>query len=316
MAISSIGKQETIKLDLYDKKILWELSLNSRIPRKQLAKKIKISQERLHYKINRLTKELIDSAIIINYCLLGIDQHIILANNLEQETLDKLHNDASIFALIQNIGKYQYLLYVVTEDLDSFCKEFLPNNHIEIYPIIGDIPDNYNGFNLNVKHPLPIKKDKKVLLDKKDYKILYYLSKNPLGSILKLSEKTKFDRKTIISRIKKLEDTNVIKKFNFAVNILKLGVVGYFLKIDIVPKNKNKILSIIRANNYSGFVYETYTGYFMWYMPSSHKELFKFENSLKAVDNTIKIDALQTAEILKLETVPKKILEIFIERSQ
>ncbi|MBR9701367.1 Lrp/AsnC family transcriptional regulator [Candidatus Pacearchaeota archaeon] len=65
MAISSVGKQETIKLDLYDKKILWELALNSRIPRKQLAKKIGISQERLHYKINRLTKDVIEPAIIL-----------------------------------------------------------------------------------------------------------------------------------------------------------------------------------------------------------------------------------------------------------
>ena len=73
--------KELIKLDLYDKKILWELEHNSRIPRKQLAKKINISQERLHYKIKRLTKELIEPSVILNYQFLNIHSYIILLEN-------------------------------------------------------------------------------------------------------------------------------------------------------------------------------------------------------------------------------------------
>ncbi len=315
MAISSVKKQEVIKLDLHDKKILRELSINLRIPRKQLAKKIGISQERVHYKIKRLTKELIEPAIILNYSLLGIHQYIILLENLDGESLKKLLDEAPIWSLIQTLGRYQYVLYVLTDDVDPFCKEFLPNQYFEIFPITRDMPDFYNPFNLKTS-PLQLKKDKKISLDKKDYSILYYLSKNPLESVIKLSEKTKCDKKTINLRIKKMLDTNVIKLFRYGINIFRLGVSTYFLKINTTPDNKQKILSAIRSDNFSGFVYETYTGFFMWYMPPSHKELFNFTKDLELIDKSIKIDAMQSAEILKLETVPKKVLEIFKERAK
>ncbi|MBR9701776.1 winged helix-turn-helix transcriptional regulator [Candidatus Pacearchaeota archaeon] len=250
------------------------------------------------------------------YHLLGIHQYMILLHNLEEKEIKKLTDEAPLFVLMQNIGRYQYVLYVLTEDVDSFCKEFLPDQHFEIYPITRGIPDNYNAFNLDVKRPEPIKKDKKVKLDKKDYKILYHLSKNSMEPIIKLSEKSKLDRKTIQSRINKMLDANIIQKFRFAVNVFKWGVSAYFLKIDTTPENKQKILLAIRSDNYSGFVYETYTGFFMWHMPPSHKELFNFTKHLESIDKSIKIDAMQTADVLKIEAVPKKVSEILRERGK
>ncbi len=110
-------------------------------------------------------------------------------------------------------------------------------------------------------------------------------------------------------------DANIIQKFRFAVNVLKIGVTAYFIKVDIIPKNKQTILSSIRSNNYSGFVYETHTGFFFWHMPPSYKELFELTSQLEKIDPTIKIDVMQTPDIIKLETVPKEILEIFKKRS-
>lgn len=308
--------KESIKLDAYDKKIFWELCINSRIPRNQLAKKIGISKERLHYKIKRLTQSLIDPAIILNYHALNIHSYMILLDNLDEQELEKIKASAPVFAMFQAIGKYNYILYILTEDVKSFCEEFLPSNHFKIFPITKGIPDNYNPYSLQVPHPEPVKQDRQVILDKKDYNLLYHLSKSPLDSTLKLSEKTFLDPKTINSRIKKMLDANLIQKFRFAVNIFKLGVTSYFLKLDIIPKNKQKVLHAIRANNYSGFVYETHTGFFLWYMPPSHKELFEFTKLLEQVDNTIKIDAMQTANIIKIETVPKQVQEILKQRSK
>ena len=233
MIFSTIGKQDLIKLDIHDKKILQNLYSDSRIPRKQLANKLKISQERLHYKISRLMEELIDPSIILNYSLLGFRQYKILIEDLSQEQLSLLKKETSVFAMMHNIGGYQYLLYVITEDVNSFCEEFLPDSHFEIFPIIKSIPDNYSPFNLKDSHSGPIKKDKKIILDKKDYKILYYLCKNPLESILKLNEKTKFDRATILLRIKKMQEANIIQKFRFAINVFRIGCSSYFLKIKI-----------------------------------------------------------------------------------
>lgn len=112
-----------------------------------------------------------------------------------------------------------------------------------------------------------------------------------------------------------MQEANLIQKIRFALDVLKMGVTAYFLKLDIIPKNKQNILTAIRSNNYSGFVYETHTGFFLWYMPPSHKELFEFTKHLETIDKTIKIDAMQTADIIKIETVPKAVLEIFKKRS-
>jgi len=303
-------KNQEIKLDLIDKKILYSLSLNSRISKKELAKKLRISQERLHYKISRLTKELIEPAVVLNYPHLGIKSYIILTEDLEEETLNKLINEASIVFLIQNLGKSQYYLYVLTNDIFSFCKEFLPENHFEIYSVLNEIPDSYNPFKIKGSF-IPRKQNKNISLSKKDYLILYHLSKEPLSPIITLSEKTGLDRKTISSKIKLMQEANIIQVFRYSINTFKLGFSSYILKMDILPKFKEKILSIMRADNYSGFVYETPSKYFMYYMPPSHREIFEFIKKIKEVDSTSKIEVIQTTEILKLNPIPEKVLEIF-----
>lgn len=315
MAISTKNKQETMKLDEYDKKILFHLSVDARVSRKKLAKKLNISQERLHYKINRLIKELIEPAMILNYNLLDIPFYIILAQNLTEETKDKLLNDAQIFASIDIVGKYQHVVFTLTEDIESFCKEFLPDYNFEIFPVIKQIPDSYNPFNIKEER-LKLKKDKKIKLDKKDYKILIELAKNPLDSILSLSEKTKIDRITIDSRIEKLTNANIIQVFRFASNTFRLGHISYFLRIRTIPKLKEKIVSAIRQNNYSGFIHKTYNEFFMWYMPNNHQDLLKFTKELEKVDPQTKIDIMQAVEIPKIDPVPKKVIEIFEERSK
>lgn len=316
MTIIQESFAQPVKLDAIDKKIFWQLSLNSRIPQTQLAKQLKISKERLHYKINRLKQNLIDPAIILNYQSLKIDSYIILLKNLEPSNLEKIKNQSPSFVIAQSLGKYNYILYILTKDVKKFTQEFLPSSHFEIYPITAGYPDNYNPYNLAVKHPELIKKDLPINLDKKDYKLLHALSLDPTAPTLKISEQTKLDPKTIKSRIDKMLEANLIQKFRFAVNVLKMGVTAYFLKIETTPFLKEKILTTLRSNNYSGFVYETHIGFFMWYMPPSHTELFQFTQALQKIDPTIEVDAMQTAEIIKIETVPKEVQQILKLRSQ
>jgi len=316
MIIQQEKIQQPLKLDAYDKKIFWELSLNSRIPQTQLAKKLGISKERLHYKIARLRENLIDPSIILNYHALNIHSYMILLDNIETSELEKIKSKAPAFAIIRTVGKYNYILYILTPNIQKFCKEFLPNSHFKICPITSSFPDNYNPFNLQVKRPEPIKEDKPINLDKKDYKILYHLSLSPLSPTIQLSEKTHLDPKTIKSRIEKMLDANIIQKIRFAANVLRIGVTAYFLKLDVIPKNQEKILTVIRANNYSGFVYKTHTGFFIWYMPPSHTELFQFTKTLETIDSTIKIDAMQAVDMIKIQTVPKAVKGILKQRSE
>jgi len=315
MAIKSTISQPPLKLDMHDKKIIFYLSQDSRIPRKELARKLNISIANLHYKIARLEKELISPAPNINYPLLKIPSYIILTQQISQETKEKLLNTSKFWFFNQAIGKYQYVMNVITDDIESFCKEYLGQCSFEVHPIIRYIPDDYNPWKLNIQAN-PIKNDKIIQLDDKDYRLLSYICENTTSSILEISAKTHMDRNNIKERIKKMLNANIIQKFRYAINVFKMNHLVYIINISMPPSIKNKIIPNLRSDNYSGFIFETLTGCVMYYMPPTHKELFNFTNNIQEIDQRIKIEVIQTTEIFRVDLVPQSAINIFKEKSK
>ena len=313
MAIKSLIPQRPIKLDIYDKKLIFYLSQNSRIPKKELSNQLRISLPRTLYKIQRLEQEILSPAPNINFPLLGIDSYAIFAQDLSDEMCKKLLETSSCWFFDQSIGKYKYVMNVITNNIEEFCKKFLGNTHFDIYPIIRYIPDDYNPWKLDLK-PNQIKNNNPIQLDSKDYKILAHISKNTTDSLLEISNATGIDRQTIKERLDKLLKSNVIQKFRYGINIFKIGFLVYILKLNVKPQEKEKILPYLRANPYSGFIFEIINGYVMYFMPPSHNELFEFTNKIQSLDNTILIDAIQTTEVFKVELVPDSVISIFEER--
>ena len=314
MAVISQGAQPRIALDLYDKKLIFYLSQNSRESLSSLAKKLNSSPQKIKYKIERLTKELLEPGIFMNFNLIDIKSYIIYLRDCNTETIKKLMSSNGIYFLMQSIGTFQWVLNVVTNDIDKFCKEYLSEKHFEIHPIIRSIPDDYNPFNLSIK-PNELKSDTALELNKLDYNLLIYLIKNPTESMLKISQNTKIDRKTIQQRIKKYEQCNLIQKFRYGINIFKMGYLIYTLEVKTIPKLKNAVLSFIRTNKYSGFVFESYNSYTMHFLPPSHNDLMKFIEELKQFDPTVNIEVLQNTEFFKVQLVPDSVIEILKERT-
>lgn len=315
MAVISQPSQEKIKLDLYDKKIIFYLSQNSRMPLTELAKKLHISVQRCKYKVSRLQKEILEPAAFMTFPLLDIDSYIIFTPQLDQETIDKIMKDDSIYFLMQSIGKYQYVINVITDNISKFCSEYLSQYHIEVHPIINTYADDYNPFNLDIP-PKPLLPNKKIELDKKDYRILAHLGEKPTDSLINIQKATKIDRQTIKQRIKRFEDANIIQKFRYGINIFKIGCIAYILKISVTPHNKKTVLQTIRSNIYSGFVFESYTNFTMHFLPPSHNEVFEFTKKLEEMDPTIQIDVIQNTEFYKVDLVPDSAIRILKERSK
>ena len=308
MALVSISPQKPLKLDLYDKKILYYLSRNSRMPMKQLAKRLRVSPQRLHYKLQRLTKELIDPLILINYQAIGIKMHLLFLPSLSEETKQKLMDDPSVAFFMQAVGKYQYILNVLHQNIDEFCKDLLSEHHAEIVEVIRQIPDSYNPFLIG-KIPEAIKKDKKIQLDKKDFRILLQLSKNPIDSLSKLSEATDIDRQTIKARVQRMEDANIIQKFRYSMNIFKLGFLIYFVRLDVTPTSREKILNDLRNDNYSGMVFATHTEFVFFYLPPSHKELFALIENIQTKYPDVQMEIIQNMEYFKINPSPSNVLK-------
>ncbi len=310
MAIISTKPEEKIKLDLYDKKIIFYLSQNSRMLTTELAKKLRISPQRVNYKIERLKKEIISPAMFLNFPLLNIPSYMIFVHYLDEKQIESLFLDESIYFIMQSIGEYQWAINVVTENIGDFCKKHLGSDNFLIKQIIHTYADNYNPFSLDVK-PNPPKKNKNIKLDKKDYTILKDLISNPTSPLLEIQARTKIDRQTIKQKIRKIEEANIIQKFRYSINLFKIGIITYLLDIETTPLKKEAVLKEIQQNNLSGFVFETLTGFSMHFLPKTHEELFKFIKSLESVDSKIKINVFQNTERFKVDLVPKSIEKIF-----
>ena len=123
MAVISTKAGEKVNLDLYDKKIIFYLSQNFRIPLTELAKKLRISPQRLKYKIERLKKEVLSPAMFLNFPLLDISSYMIFVHKLKEEQIKKLFLNNSVYFLMQSIGEYQWAINVVANDVEDFCKK-------------------------------------------------------------------------------------------------------------------------------------------------------------------------------------------------
>jgi DNA-binding Lrp family transcriptional regulator len=152
-------------------------------------------------------------------------------------------------------------------------------------------------------------------LDAKDYRLLVRLSTHTTESLSQLSNATHLDRKTIKQRIDKLYAGNIIQKFRYGINIFKIGHLVYLLKLDVLWGEKQQLLPHLRADNYAGFIFETLTGYVMYYMPPSHKELFLFTSKIQSLSPSTHVDVIQTTDIFRIELVPQSAIRIFQQRA-
>ena len=313
MTTISTKTEEKLNLDLYDKKILFHLSQNARIPTTTLAKKLKISQPRLKYKIKRLKDNLISPTIFFNYPLLNINSYIILLEKLSKKSIEKIMKSDSIYFFMQSIGKYKWCLNILTNNIDSFLTNELKDEEFEIQPIIKTYADNYNPYKLEIK-PKKLEKDTKTELKSKDYTLLKHLSKNPTNNLITIQEKSGIDRQTCKNKIRIYEKNNIIQKFRYSINVFKMGFITYLIKIKLPSNLKTEALKTIRSNNFSGFVFESYNSFTMHYLPNNHTQLFNFIESIEKINEKIQIEVMQNTEFFKVDMIPQSVIKEFESR--
>ena len=90
----------------------------------------------------------------------------------------------------------------------------------------------------------------------------------------------------------------------------------YVIKLNIPPKYKDELLKLLRNDDYSGFVFETHTGFVMHYLPPSHRELFSFTEKIEKSFSSVQLEVIQNTEFFKVDMVPQRALDIFKERAK
>ena len=249
------------KLDLYDKKLLFELDMNSSISLAALSKKLRRSKSFILYRMNKLEEENIITGYhaIVDMSKLGYFtfrvyfkfQQMTILNG--QEFVKHLRAKLpQIWTITSMHGKWDYALFlgvktisefhVIWEDIMLLYKKNIKSYNVAVYAPI---------YNFNRKFFLETIREgiQRVYgagaaeeIDNTDTRIIQLYANNVRQSALEMSQKLKLSADTVRSRIKKLESRKIIVGYKLGLNLEQLGYVGYRVDLQLLATSRNKEL--------------------------------------------------------------------------
>jgi len=250
-------------LDLIDRKLLYELDQNSRLPITRLARKLKISKETANYRMHNLLRAGIIKKFIaqIDPTKLGYSVYKMffkfqnLTKEKEKEMLDWLIKNDYVYWIADAKGKWDMNITVFANNINHF-DEILSGFITKFGRHIAEQEFNTT---LNVglyakAYLLPEKSSLKkscfiwgsadnVKIDSADVSILRLLANNARMNAIEIAKNTKTTQRTVIYRIKELEKKKIIIGYSISVDYEKLEkqffkAIIYFNVLDNATKRK------------------------------------------------------------------------------
>ncbi|MFH1586065.1 MAG: winged helix-turn-helix transcriptional regulator [archaeon] len=234
------------KMNLKDRKILYELDSNSRQPLAQISRKVGLSKEVVNYRIKRLENE----KIITHYQLivdLGKTGHLqfkicLKLSPIPSEKLNKiiasLKKEDEVKWIVSCNGAWDFIVSFETENLVGINK--LKDKTLTLF---SDCILDYSLSVLLEAHAYPRnyliegkkEKEEKIILEgyqetkleEIDLNILKALSENSRTPILEIAKKVRSTPRIVNYRIKQLENKKIIHGYKIAINYEKLGIKFY-----------------------------------------------------------------------------------------
>ena len=231
-----------IKLDLKDRKILYELDSNSRQSFHKIAKKVGLSKDSVIYRVKRLQREGIIKQFhtLINVGKLGTISfrlYLKLQNTTpekEQEIIEFLKEQKVVNWLVSIDGEYNLGIWALTKsikemndlwkDLLGRYLDYIDKRWLTIFTKVSYFPRAYLlEKEKNLDEYTFVTEQDEIKLDKTDLKILKLIAPNSRISVLEIAKQLKITPKTASSRIKQLEKKKVIVGYRTIFDLEKLG---------------------------------------------------------------------------------------------
>jgi Lrp/AsnC family leucine-responsive transcriptional regulator len=254
-----------VKIDLKDRKIIYELSLNSRQSCSEIAKKVGLSSQSVDYKISRLEKLGVIkgyyTCIDISKIGYSIFKIYIKLQNLdakkENEMITDLQKNPHITWVASCDGMWDLYLVIWSKNVFQFNQIFNEiNNKYSYYFSKKSIISTTKVLQFMRKYLAPDKKSvdyskikwageiSPVDLDHLDFQILLLISQQARVSDSEVGEKLHVSRKVISYRIKKMEQQLVIYGYKPFLNGEELNFETYklFLTLQSFTEEKEKRL--------------------------------------------------------------------------
>lgn len=221
------------KLSRSDLILLSELEGNSRQSLSQLAKKLRISQQLLSYRLQSLKKRNIIKSFYtqINFTRFGYTRYRIMlrlsnfSQQKEEEIIRYLMNHPNVQWIVECGGRWDYIINFMAKHIiqfDQFLREFKKKfpkqvQNYNVLTIIEVIELGRSYFTKSYRNidELPIfgRKFESINIDNTDLKILDLLSENARITSAEISKKVGVSLTTVSSRIKNMVRKKIIRGF-------------------------------------------------------------------------------------------------------
>lgn len=252
------------KMNKNIRKLVFELTKNSRNTTKNISKKTKISQQSVSYSIKQLKKKRLIQGFtsIIDAVKLGFTNIIVGFNYLKfdtqikKEILEELKNTESVISIQESTHGLDLIVEYSANNLSAFNKthsEFIHKFHKSletkfIFPII--VKHKYQRNYLVRKFDdseIILCGDRKIVnLSKNELSILQILLKNPNSTFVSMCKFTKLSVKSIIKIKKKLERLFLIRGYSCFFNHSRLGINRYLLFLKLSGLSVGEINKLIQ----------------------------------------------------------------------
>ena len=241
------------KLDLKDKKILYELDENARQSYSQVARKVGLSKEVVRYRIENLIKNKVISGFLLivdskRLNLFYSKAFVTLQDISEKEKVELINyliNNKKVVAVFETEGKYDLFFSIIAKDMEELNKTLLEiENRFGKYfheKVVNTILQGYYFLRNYLIEKKSVNRRligfgimKEVIeLDEIDKKILLLLSYNPRESLVDISKKVKLSADGVSLRIKKLEKRGLIQNYTLILNNNEIGQFHYKILLDL-----------------------------------------------------------------------------------
>jgi len=270
------------KIDLKDRKILYELDYDSRQSLTQIGKKVGLRKDIVSYRIKKLQDEGIIQAFytVIDAYKLGytIFRYYINFQYATPEKREKIIeyfvNYRNICTVGQALGKYDLIVVVWVNDISEFYQfwskaldkfgDYFETKLLSIYVHGVGFRQSYLLYDNYIKEDRIDHEyfgvGERVEIDETDYHLLNELALNARTPLIELAEKFNCSSQTINYKIKRLRKEGLIQAFRIAVKETEFGFQRR--KVDIYLKNhsqRRNIIEYIKKNPYLIYI-STSTG--------------------------------------------------------
>ncbi len=262
----------SLKLDIKDRKILFELDVNSRQPNSIIAKKVGLSKQVVGYRINSLIKEKVISSFytVIDISKLGFTVHknFLRLQNLnpekEKEIINHLINHKDVVWVASCDGKYDLAFGTWAKNIEYFDKtlkdlELRYGEFISERQIATIIRGEYfiRDYLISKEKPSDSRKSffgsvpEDVELDEIDWNILLKISTNSRIMAVELAQIIGKSADLVADRVKKMERSGIIKHYNFVPNEEFYPCLHYKVLIglsNITEEKEQSLIEFCRIN--------------------------------------------------------------------